>query len=123
MKIIVGLFRERERARQALDRLDAAGLTSADWRVLASPTSAGNAAREAARELEGPPDAFLDVGAFWGGQGAPEFPQEERRAVEERVAQGDTLLRVQVADAAADRVEAILRDAGADRVLPGAIRD
>ncbi len=123
MKTIVGLFRERERLRRALDDLDAAGLSPADWRVVASPTSAGNAARRAARELEPPEPDLLDVGAFWGGQAAPDFPAEERRVAEERVAQGDVLLQVRVADETAERVEAILQAAGADRVLPGTIRD
>jgi hypothetical protein len=123
MKTIVGLFRERERLRRALDDLDAAGLSSADWRVLASPTSAGEAARRAAHELGAPGPEVIDVGAFWGGQAAPEFPAEERRLTEERVAQGDALLQVRVPDETADRVEAILRAAGAERVLPGTVRD
>ena len=124
MTIVAGLFRDRDRAFQALDELRGAGFGGDTVTVIASPTSAGEAAREAAHELERPEGGFIDLGAALGGQAARDFPEAERLTYEERVAEGDTLLRVDAPDdAAADRAEAILLRHGAERVLPGTIRD
>lgn len=124
MAVVVGLFGERERALRALAELQAAGYRRDALLVVASPGSAGEAAFEAAHVLERPAGGFVDLGAALGGQADRDFPREERITVEERVAQGDLLVRVEVADrAAADRAEAVLRAAGAERVLPGTIRD
>ena len=124
MSIIAGLFRERDRALRAVDELRAAGFGREAVTIVVSPTGAGEAAWEAAHALERPEGGMIDLGAAMGGQADRDFPQEERITVEERVAQDDVLLRVEVSDrAAADRAEAILRDAGAERVIPGTIRD
>jgi hypothetical protein len=124
MAIVAGLFRERERALRALADLQAAGFERDALMVVASPAGAGEAAFEAAHVLERPEGGFVDLGAALGGQADRDFPDEERITAEERVAQGDLLVRVEIPDrAAADRVEEILRAAGAERVLPGTIRD
>jgi cytosine/adenosine deaminase-related metal-dependent hydrolase len=123
MLIVAGLFRDRERALAALRELQESGCGD-DVAIVASPTSAGDAASEAARELPRPGGGFVDLGSVLGGQAHPNFPLEERATWEERVAQGDTLLRVNVADhATAERAEAVLLRHGAERVLPGVIRD
>lgn len=122
--IVAGLFRDRDRALRALDELRQAGFGEAAVTIVGSPTSAAEVAREAARELERPPSGLLDFGAAIGGQAEREFPEVEARRFEERVAQIDTLLRVEAPDrAAAERVEAILLGAGAEQVIPGTMRD
>ena len=123
MKIIAAVFRERDRVLKAVDALRAAGFAEDAVTVIASPTSAGDVAREAARELERPEGGFVDFGSLVGGQADPGFSEAERRELEARVAQGETFLRVDAPDQAADRAEAILLEAGAELVLPGTIRD
>ena len=123
MKIVAGLFRERDGAGRALNAIASAGFGDDAVTVVGSPASAGEVVREAASELDRPADGFMDLGAVIGGQAEPGFGEEERLRAEERVAQGHTVLRVEVADeGAVDRVEAILREAGAERVLPGTIQ-
>ena len=122
--IVAGLFRERDRALKALTELYAAGFDEEAVTIVASPTSAGITAQQAANELTRPGDGFIDLGAAMGGQADRDFIVSERREYEERVAQGDTLIRVQTTDVdAAGRAMAILHDAGAERVAPGEIRD
>ena len=124
MTIIAAAFQERDQLLKAIDELRAAGFGADAVTILASPTSAGDVARDAAGELERPEGGFVDFGALVGGQAEPGFPEAERRELEARVAQGEALLRVDAADgAAADRAEAILLEAGAELVLPGTIRD
>jgi hypothetical protein len=124
MPIVTGLFDSREQALQAMHDLDSAGFPPRAVTIIASPNSAGRIARQAAAELPHPPGGFVDLGAELGGQADPLFPETERRTYEERVAQGGVLLRVDVQDQAAlERAEAVLRQAGADRIGPGIIRD
>ena len=124
MPTIAGLFRDRDRALRARDEIYAAGFGRDTIAIVASPTTAGEAAREAAEELPRPVPGFVDLGAAIGGQAERGFPEAERITLEERIAQGDTLLRVDAADwEAAVRAEAILLRHGAERVLPGTVRD
>lgn len=124
MAVIAALFRDPGRALQAVEALRAAGFGEHAVTVVASPTSAGQAAQQAARELQPPPSRMIDLGAAIGGQAELGFPEAELRAFEQRVAQGDTLIRVDLTEAADhDRADAILRAAGADQVLPGTVRD
>jgi hypothetical protein len=124
MAIVAGLFGNWDRAAKALDQLRAAGFGDDCVTVVASPTSAGQAAREAAEELPRPRSGFVDLGAAMGGQAERDFPEEEQLSIEERVAQGDTLIRVDVGDAERlARAELILLDNGADQVIPGTLRD
>ena len=124
MPTIAALFRDRDRALQAVAALQAEGFSENDVTVIASPTSAGQVARQAASELEPPASRMIDLGAAIGGQAELGFPEAELTAFEERVAQGDTVIRVDLADLAErDRANAILRAAGADQVLPGTLRD
>ena len=123
MKVIAAVFRERDRFLKAVDALRAAGFDGDRVTVIGSPASAGDVADEAARELDRPAGGFVDLGAVLGGQADPTFPRVERRELEARVAQGETLIRVDAPDDAADRAEAILLEAGAELVLPGTIRD
>ena len=91
---------------------------------MASPTSAGIAAEQAANALEPPAEGFIDFGAALGGQAALGFPREERLLKEERIAACDVLLRVQTdCTTRASLAHAILEDGGADPVGPGLIRD
>ncbi len=122
--IVAGLFRERDRALKALNQLYAAGFDEQSVTIVASPTSAGTTAQRGANELTRPGDGFIDLGAAMGGQADRDFIVSERREYEERVAQGDTLIRIQTTDVdAAGRAMAILHDAGAERIAPGEIRD
>jgi len=122
--IVAGLFRDRDRALKALDTRYAAGFDKNAVTVVASPSSAGIVAQQAANELTRPGDGFIDLGAAMGGQADRDFIVSERREYEERVARGDTLLRIQTTDVdAAGRAMAILHEAGAERVAPGEIRD
>ena len=122
--IVAGLFRERDRALKALNQLYAAGFDKEAVTIVASPNSAGVTAQQAANELTRPGDGFIDLGAAMGGQADRDFIVSERREYEERVAQGDTLIRIQTTDVdAAGRAMGILHDAGAERVAPGEIRD
>ena len=122
--IVAGLFRERDRALKALNELYAAGFAQQDVTIVASPDSAGVTAQRAANELTRPGDGFIDLGAAMGGQADRDFIVSERREYEERVAQGDTLIRIQTTDVdAAGRAMAILHNAGAERVAPGEVRD
>jgi hypothetical protein len=124
MHHIAGLFRERDRALQAVDELNAAGFGPEAVSVIASPTSAGDLAEAAAREAPRPEGGFEDLGSRIGGQADPAFAAAERRTFEERVAKGDTLVRVVVqASSTVRRVEEILLRHGAERVDPGVIRD
>ena len=124
MVTVTGLFRDRDQALAALERLREAGFGPDDLSVVASPTSAGIAAEQAANALVRPGDGFIDFGAAMGGQAERGFPKEERLVYEERIAAGDVLLRVQTDDPTrASLAHAILEDTGADRVGPGLIRD
>jgi hypothetical protein len=124
MHVIAGLFRERDRALEAVDDLNAAGFGPEAVTVIASPTSAGDLAEEAAREVPRPGGGFQDLGSLMGGQADPAFAAAERKTFEERVAQGDTLVRVVVqASATVRQVEEILLRHGAERIDPGVIRD
>src|SRR5437763_7663478 len=117
MEIVAGLFRYRDRALEAVRALREAGFQERAVTLVASPTSAGETFGVAARELPRPGDGFADLGAVMGGQADPDFPRSERITVEERVAQGDTLVRVNASDGrAAERAEAILLRLGAERV-------
>ncbi len=121
---VAGLFRDRDRALKALNQLYAAGFDKETVTIVGSPTSAGITAQQAANELTRPGDGFIDLGAAMGGQADRDFIVSERREYEERVAQGDTLIRIQTTDVdAAGRAMAIMHDAGAERVAPGEIRD
>ena len=124
MVTVTGLFHDRDQALRALDALRTAGFGPDDVTIVASPTSAGIAAEQAASALQHTADGFVDLGAVMGGQAEPGFPREERLTYEERVAAGDVLLRVQTeAPERASLAHAVLEDAGADRVGPGVIRD
>ena len=124
MPTIAGLFHDRERALQALDEMRAAGFGPDAVTIVASPTSAGEVACEAAEELPRPVPGFVDLGAAIGGQAERDFPEAGRIALEERIAQGEILLRVDAPDwEAAVRAETILLRHGAEQVLPGAVRD
>jgi hypothetical protein len=124
MTTVAGLFRDRDRALRAVDELGAAGFGQDTVTLVSSPTSAAEVVGGTARHLERPGGGFIDLGAALGGQAERSFPEEERVTFEERVAQGDTLLRVDAPDPdAAGRALVILRQAGAERVSPGTIRD
>jgi hypothetical protein len=124
MVTVTGLFSDRDAALDALEKLRQAGFGPDDLAIVASPTSAGIAAEQAANALARPADGFVDLGAALGGQAAIGFPREERLLYEERIAAGDTLLRIQTDDPTrASLAHAILEDNGADRVGPGVIRD
>jgi hypothetical protein len=124
MATVTGLFHDRDEAVRGLDALRSAGFGEDEVTIVASPSSAGIAAEQAASGLAQPADGFVDLGAVMGGQGEHGFAREERFTYEERVAAGDILLRVQVAaPERASLAHAILEDAGADRVGPGFIRD
>ena len=124
MPTIAGLFHDRERALRARAEIYAAGFGRDTVTIVASPTSAGEVAREAAEELPRPVPGFVDLGAAIGGQAERDFPEAERITLEERVAQGDALLRVDAPDwEAAVRAETILLRHGAEQVLPGTVRD
>jgi len=123
MPTMTGLFRDRDQALKALHALQDAGF-GPNTTIVASPTSAGVDVQRAVNALERPGDGFVDLGAAMGGQADPHFPKEERLTYEERVAQGDTVLRVEIEDRArAGIARTILEDAGAERVAPGIIRD
>jgi hypothetical protein len=122
MPTVTGLFRDRDEALVTLERLREAGFGPDELAILASPTSAGIAAEQAANALPRPGDGFIDFGAALGGQAAPGFPREERLLYEERIAAGDVLLRVQTDDPKrASLAHAMLEDGGAERVGPGVI--
>lgn len=124
MPIVVALFHRRDRALRAVAALRAAGFAEEAVTVIASPTSAGRDAREAAHELKSLPSRWIDFGAASGGQAELGFPEAERQVFEERVAEGDIAIRVNLANHAERvRADAILRAAGGDRVLPGTVRD
>lgn len=124
MPTVTGLFRDRDRALKALNQLREAEFGEDEVTIVASPTSAGIAVERAANALDRPGEGFIDLGAALGGQAAPGFPKEERLTYEERVAGGDTLLRIDVADGVRGaRALTILQEAGAERVAPGTIRD
>ena len=124
MVTVTGLFHDRDQALRALDALGTAGFGQREVTIVASPTSAGIAAEQAASLLQHPVGGFVDLGAVMGGQAEAGFPREERMAYEERVAAGDVLLRIQTEVAErASLAHALLEDAGADRVGPGFIRD
>jgi hypothetical protein len=123
MPTMTALFRDRDRALKALRTLQEAGF-GPNTTILASPSSAGVAVQRAANALERPGDGFIDLGAAMGGQADPHFPKEERLTYEERVAEGDTVLRVEIDDRELAAVAlVILEEAGAERVAPGTIRD
>jgi hypothetical protein len=124
MPVVTGLFRDRHEALETLRKLQEAGFGPDTLLVVASPTSAGIAVQKAANALERPGDDFIDLGAALGGQADPHFPREERMTYEERVAGGDTLLRVETDDRERAAVALlILEEAGVERVAPGIIRD
>lgn len=124
MVTVTGLFHDRDEALAALEKLREAGFGPDDLAIVASPTSAGIAAEQAANALERRGDGFIDFGAALGGQAAPGFPKEERLLYEERIAAGEVLLRVQTDDPTrASLAHAMLEDAGAERVGPGYIRE
>jgi hypothetical protein len=123
MPTMTGLFRDRDRALKALRTLQDAGF-GPHTTIVASPSSAGVAVQRAANALDRPGDGFVDLGAAMGGQADPRFPREERLTYEERVAEGDTVLRVEIDDRERAAVALrILEEAGAERVAPGTIRD
>ena len=124
MVTVTGLFHDRDQALGALDALRTAGFGPDDVTIVASPSSAGIAAEQAANALPRRGEGFIDLGAALGGQAELGFPREERLTYEERIAAGDILLRVQTEEPErASLAHAILADAGADRVGPGVIRD
>src|SRR5688572_432853 len=98
MRIVAGIFSDRDRALLALDELRGAGFDEDAATILASPTSAGEAAEQAAGELPRPRSRMIDLGAAIGGQAELGFPEAERSRIEERVAQGDVLIRVDAPD-------------------------
>jgi hypothetical protein len=124
MTIVAGLFSDPDRATRAIDELRAASFQEDQVTVVASPSSAAELVRVTSTELPTPGGGFVDLGAAMGGQADPAFPDEEARLYEERVAQGDVLVRVDAPDDnTADHAKAILRENGADRVSPGIIED
>lgn len=124
MITVTGLFRDRDQALRALRSLQAAGFGPDELAIVASPTSAGVAAQQAANALDRPGGGFVDLGAAMGGQAEPGFPKSERLTYEERVAAGDTLLRVTVDDPTrAAQAHGLLEEGGAERIAPGTIRD
>ena len=123
MPVVAALFRDRDRALAAVRALQDAGFGN-DTVLIASPTGAGEAARAAASRLQQPEEGFIDLGGVLGGQADPRFPDTERQTFEERVAEGDTMVRVSAPDGRrARQAEEILAEHGAERVDPGTIRD
>jgi osmotically-inducible protein OsmY len=96
MKTIAGIFLEREQAQQAIEELYATGFDEDRVRVIASPTSAAEMARQAG----------------WG------FSETQIRDYEVGVAQGQVLLTVEARnDDESAQAERILQAWDAEHVV------
>jgi hypothetical protein len=121
MAIVAGLFGDPDRLTRAVDGLFRTGFVRDQVSVITGPTSAGDVAWQAVRDAGRAEGGVVDLPLDLDGQASGGPAGGERVVFEQRVARGAMVLRVDAPDAgAAGRAARVLRDAGAERISPGA---